>query len=202
MAHEGDAAEQVIRIALTGGEVALRLTGSLVKNVAAFLLAMRRNNKVVYGRKSVKGLLRNTRDLRMFDMSPGQFKAFKKLAGPLKILYAGVGSKGIDPPVVDVMLPTSEVERANMVFAAIGYTPDSGRPAMRQEQEPEQQAVKKKESRSPSNSKDTRDKSTSQSKGSSRTSEKPSVTAKLEAFDKIAKQQGAKPKARTRAKGR
>lgn len=203
MAYEGDAAEQVIRIALSGGDVALRLTGSFVKNAAAFLLAMRQKNKVVYGRKSLKRLMRNTRDLRIFDMTPEQFKAFEKLARPKKILYAGVGDRGRHATAVDLFLPLSEIERANTIFASIGYTPKDSRQAMQPDQGLEQDSGKKKDTRSPSGSRDSKARSTTQS-NSSKTSkpEKPSVTAKLEAFDKIARQQGSKPRVRARGKGR
>lgn len=199
MAYEGDAAEQVIRIALSGGEVALRLTGSLAKNVAAFLLAMRQNNKAVYGRKSVKKLLQNTRDLRIFDhMTPEQFKAFRKKANRQKILYAGVGDKLMNPTFIDLMLPISEIERANLIFETIGYTPRNDRQAVQPEAEKE--SVKKKDTPSQSNSRSTRDKSTSQSNDKTNKPEKPSVTAKLEAFDQSIKQQASKPKARGKAK--
>jgi hypothetical protein len=195
MAYEGDAAEQVIRIALSGGDIALRLTGSLVKNAAAFLLAMRQNNKVVYGRKSIKKLLQNTRDLRVFPMSKEQFRQFEKLARPRKILYAGVADKQRKSGTVDLILPTTEIERANMIFETISFKPEKeANEAARED------AVKKKEPPSQSNSKNSRDKSTSQNK--SRTNEKPSVTAKLEAFDQALKQQAAKPKARAKGKSK
>ncbi|WP_258106878.1 PcfB family protein [Christensenella minuta] len=197
MPHESDAAEQVVRIMLSGGEVALRLTGSLVKNVAAFLLAMRQNNKVVYGRKSIKKLLQNTRDLRVFPMSKEQFQQFEKLARPRKILYAGVGDKQRKSNVVDLMLPITEIERANVVFETIGFKPEKDAEAPEQEQD----TSKKKEPQSPSNSKNSKDRSTSQTKNS-KTSERPSVTAKLEAFDQALKQQAAKPKTRAKGKGR
>ncbi len=206
MAYEGDAAEQVIRIALSGGDVALRLTGSLVKNVAAFLLAMRRKNKVVYGRKSLKSLMKNTRDLRIFDITPEQFKAFTKLAGPRKILYAGVGDRGKNSKTIDLMIPVMELERANAIFSSIGYTPANERKVAQTGQEQEQESIKKKDTQSRSSTRSTKDKSTSQSNSSSnnsrRNSDKPSVTAKLEAFDKLAKQQGAKPKVRAKARGK
>ncbi|MGI6175189.1 MAG: DUF3801 domain-containing protein [Christensenellales bacterium] len=195
MAYESDAAEQVVRIMLSGGEVALRLTGSLVKNVAAFLLAMRQNNKVVYGRKSVKKLLQNTRDLRTIPMPKEQFKQFAKLAKPRKILYAGVGNKQHQSNVVDLILPISEIERTNGIFAAIGFKPEKETEAV------QENTVKKKEAPSPSSSKNSRDKSTSQNKNS-KANEKPSVTAKLEEFDKAIKQQAAKPKSRMKGKGR
>lgn len=195
MAYEGDAAEQVIRIALSGGDIALRLTGSLVKNAAAFLLAMRQNNKVVYGRKSIKKLLQNTRDLRVFPMSKEQFRQFEKLARPRKILYAGVADKQRKSGTVDLILPTTEIERANMIFETIALNRKRKRIEAARED-----AVKKKEPPSQSNSKNSRDKSTSQNK--SRTNEKPSVTAKLEAFDQALKQQAAKPKARAKGKSK
>jgi hypothetical protein len=196
MANEGDAAEQVIRIALTGGDIALRLTGSLIKNVAAFLLAMRQNNKAVYGRKSVKKLLQNTRDLRVFPMTPEQFRMFQRRADRQKILYAGVGDRLRRPTTVDLLLPITEIERANVIFESIGFKQDKSAEAPEYAQDND----KKKGSPLRSNSKNSRDKSTTQSKNSSRTNEKPSVTAKLEVFDATLKQQAAKSKARPKAR--
>jgi hypothetical protein len=86
------------------------------------------------------------------------------------------------------MLPVTEIERANVIFEAIGFKPEKGAEAS----EPAQDMGKKKDSPSRSSSKSSRDKSTSQNNSSSRTSEKPSVTAKLEAFDKAIKQQDVK----------
>ena len=40
MYNSGDAAEQVVRISLEGTEVALKLTGSAAKNIAAMLLCL------------------------------------------------------------------------------------------------------------------------------------------------------------------
>lgn len=40
MYNSGDAAEQVVRISLEGTEVALKLTGSAAKNIAAMLYAV------------------------------------------------------------------------------------------------------------------------------------------------------------------
>ena len=42
MYNSGDAAEQVVRISLEGTEVALKLTGSAAKNIAAMLYALHR----------------------------------------------------------------------------------------------------------------------------------------------------------------
>ena len=51
---EGDAAEKVVRMMLTGGEVAVRLTGSMLKNGVALLLALYRNHRKVYGENELR----------------------------------------------------------------------------------------------------------------------------------------------------
>ena len=43
MYNSGDAAEQVVRISLEGTEVALKLTGSAAKNIAAMIYAVWKN---------------------------------------------------------------------------------------------------------------------------------------------------------------
>ncbi len=45
-----EAAEQVVHMMLSGGEVAVKLAGSAAKNAAAMLLALARNHKKVYGK--------------------------------------------------------------------------------------------------------------------------------------------------------
>ena len=43
MTNSGDAAEQIVRMSLEGTEVALRLTGSAAKNIAAALYTIAKN---------------------------------------------------------------------------------------------------------------------------------------------------------------
>lgn len=45
MSEASDAAEQVVRMMLSGSEVAVRLGGSALKNGAALLLALAKNHK-------------------------------------------------------------------------------------------------------------------------------------------------------------
>ena len=48
MYNSGDAAEQVVRISLEGTEVALKLTGSAAKNIAAMLYAVWKNRDTAF----------------------------------------------------------------------------------------------------------------------------------------------------------
>ena len=43
MNNGGDAAEQIVRLSLEGTEVALKLTGSAAKNIAAMIYAVLKN---------------------------------------------------------------------------------------------------------------------------------------------------------------
>lgn len=48
MYNSGDAAEQIVRISLEGTEVALKLTGSAAKNIAAMIYTVLKNRDTAY----------------------------------------------------------------------------------------------------------------------------------------------------------
>ena len=77
---------------LSGGEVAVKLAGSAAKNAAAMLLALARNHKKVYGKTSLKKILQQTRDIRMFSLTPEQYREFSRQAKD-KVLFAGIQDK-------------------------------------------------------------------------------------------------------------
>lgn len=66
MNNSGDAAEQVVRLSLEGTEVALKLTGSAAKNIAAAIYAVLKNrdkNKIK-GRQRLTAMLKSGKELR------------------------------------------------------------------------------------------------------------------------------------------
>ena len=69
----GEAADQLVRMMLSGTEVAVRLGGSALKNMLALSLALAKNNKTISGRVNLSKMLRETRDLRQFPMTPEQY---------------------------------------------------------------------------------------------------------------------------------
>ena len=69
----GEAADQMVRMMLSGGEVAVRLGGSALKNLLALTMALARHEKTLSGKVNMDKMLRETRDLRLFPMSPEQF---------------------------------------------------------------------------------------------------------------------------------
>ena len=140
----GEAADQLVRMMLSGSEVAVRLSGSGLKNMLALTLALAKNHKTISGKVNLVKMLKETRDVRRFAMSPEQYQAFKKKAGKQKILFSAIRDTDGHGKVVDVIMPVTEIDRANMIFERIHYL---GRPEQVQQPPREQAPSKAREAR-------------------------------------------------------
>lgn len=123
----GEAADQMVRMMLSGGEVAVRLSGSAIKNMLAISLALAKSHRTLSGRVGMGRMLKETRDLRVFPMSAEQYRQFRQLAGRQKLLYAAIRDQD-GGKVVDVILPVTELDRANLVFRRMVYQPERESP--------------------------------------------------------------------------
>ena len=201
----GEAADQMVRMMLTGGEVAVRLTGSAAKNLLAISLALAKSHRKVSGRMRMGKMLQQTRDLRTFPMTQEEYRAFKKGAREKKLLYAAIKNTRTPNGMVDVVMPPSEVERANLVFAQMMYRqPEADRqhaqdaPSM--EKQPE---APKKDSRSGRGSRDISISSPTRAESAVRTTaERPSVEGRLKDYRAQLDGQRRSAPARQKAKSR
>ena len=153
----GEAADQMVRMMLSGTEVMVRLSGSALKNMLALTMALASNRKVLSGKVNMGKMLRETRDLRRFPMTPEQYKQFQKLAKKHKLLFSVIKDKDDKGKLMDVILPVTELERANAIFERILYTlppePErrpakplqKGHEVFRERQAPEQAPVRRQE---------------------------------------------------------
>ena len=119
MTNSGDAAETVVRVMLTGTEITLRLTASATKNLLALSVALAKQHKQISGKTNMKKMLKDTRDIRVFPMTKAQYRAFQKQAKPFRLLYASIRDK--DGGQIDLVLPATELDRANLVFEKMLY---------------------------------------------------------------------------------
>jgi len=205
MTEGSEAADQVVRMILSGSEVTVKLAGSALKNGLAMLFALLKNHKRVYGKVNMTKLLRETRDIRTFQMTPAQFRQFRRRAGALKILYSAVQERNSPLAPVDVIMPVTEIERANMIFEKIKYVPEKEKqPVKEQDEKSKEEPERKKESRSERDSRATRDNSSTRREKAKTTSERPSVLAQLKGFAAEKQEAGvpARTKMRSKAKGR
>ena len=196
----GEAADQMVRMLLSGTEVVIRLSGSALKNLLALTLALARNHKKLSGKVNLGKMLRETRDLRQFSMTPEQYKEFQHRARKQKLLFATVRDRDGWGKLIDVILPVTELDRANQIFQRT--SPEKGpqerqrhpkTPTARQDPQtptqgrqsgqtaPHQADPPKKESRSGRGSRDTRT-SSSTPQGQGTMTERPSVEGRLRAY--------------------
>ena len=116
----GDAADEYVRIMLNGTEVAIRLTGSAAKNLAALLVAWSKNEKKVYGKTTMMKLLKSGEPLHVLPMTKEQYSKFKGMAKK-KVLYAPFLNKNRGDGKLDVVISEKSLPLVNHILKRIGY---------------------------------------------------------------------------------
>lgn len=170
----GEAADEFVRIMLNGTEVAVKLTGSAAKNLAALLIAWSKNEKKVYGKTSMMRLLRSGDELQVLSLNKEQYQQFKTMAKK-KVLYAPFINNLADDGKIDVVISSKSIPIVNYILKKIGY----GEVTKEQEQTEE---IKKKDTPSRQSSEGVRVRSGDKdSTAQSKTPKRESVAAKLEA---------------------
>ena len=74
----GEAADQVVRMALQTGEVALKITGQGAKQLAALLYAILKGQKKTKGRTRLESMVRTGKPLTVFSVRESDVKEFVK----------------------------------------------------------------------------------------------------------------------------
>ncbi len=204
----GEAADQLVRMMLSGSETAIRLSGSALKNTLALTMALAKRNKVISGKVNLKKMLRETRDLRQFPMTPEQYKTFSKLAKKQKILYSAIRDKDGRGKLLDVILPVTELDRANLVFERMGLSGPKRERTRETEAHQEGGMPSKKDSPLGRDSPDIRPRRSSpkNDRTATMTNERPSVEGRLKEYrEQLSRGRAAVPakeKAKTRPKER
>ena len=97
----------------------------------------------------MKKMLKDTRDIRVFPMTKAQYRAFQKQAKPFRLLYASIRDK--NGGQIDLVLPATELDRANLVFKKMLYRQEHKVPSKESaEKVPQKEEPAKNVSRWPS----------------------------------------------------
>lgn len=191
----GEAADEVVRMALNGTEVAIRLTGAAAKNLAAILVAWSKNHKKVYGKTSMMKLLRSGEELQVLSLTKEQYKEFKTAARKQVLFAPFVDTKSEDEKV-DVVISSRSIPLINHILERIGYAHVTQ----------EQKEPSKKDTPSRRSSSETKERSEASNSNRSRPTEEPngkrklSVLAQLEANRKLIEKKEREAPERTRRK--
>ena len=117
MNTSGDAAESVVRMSLQGTEVALKLTGSAAKNIAALLYAIYKDKKQTKGKTTLTNMLKSGKELKVFTVKKEDLKTFQEQAKRYGVLYTALinkKNKNFDG-MVDIMVRAEDASKINRI---------------------------------------------------------------------------------------
>lgn len=119
----GDAAEQVVRIALDGTEVALRITGSLAKNAIVALYALLNSQEKTAGATRITSLLKSGKELKLYTIKASDLKKFKEVAKQYGVLYTVMQDKDNTSPnaEVDIWARMEDAPKINRITEKYGF---------------------------------------------------------------------------------
>ena len=136
-----EAADVVVRESLQATEAAAKLTLEGVKNVAALLLAIARQDMKVVGETTAKRLARDSSPAVVIPIKAEDKAKFQKLVKEFGVLYFIAQKKGNDSGILNVVSNQNYAAQLNAVMEQMGY------PIPQQAKEEETQ--KKAKSRAP-----------------------------------------------------
>ena len=136
-----EAADVVVRESLQATEAAAKLTLEGVKNVAALLLAIAKQDMKVVGQTPAKRLARDPAPAGVIPIKAEDKAKFQKLAKEFGVLYFFAQKKGNDNGMLNVVSNENYAALLNAIMQQLGY------PIPQKEQEEDTQ--KKAKSRAP-----------------------------------------------------
>lgn len=132
-----EAADLVVKEGIQATESAVKLAGTGLKNVAALLLALQRQDNKVVGKTSAKRLARDSAPAVVVPLKREDMKQFQKLAKEYGILYFIAQKKGNDTGYVNIVSNQNYAAQLNAVMEAMHYPI----PQKAREDEPPKKAI-------------------------------------------------------------
>lgn len=116
MSYSGDAAEQVVRMSLEGGEAAVKLAGTGAKQLAILLYAILREQKKTKGKTRLTNMLRSGKELKVFAVKDTDLRRFCVEAKKYGVLYCVLKDKDATDGITDVMVRAEDASKINRIF--------------------------------------------------------------------------------------
>ena len=111
-----DAAEQVVRMSLEGGEVAVKVTGAAVKNIAVLLYSALKAESRTRGRARLGTMLRSGKELKVFTVRGKDLRKFTEDARRYGVLYCVLAKKNLrSEDEVDILVRAEDAAKINRI---------------------------------------------------------------------------------------
>jgi len=116
MSYSGDAAEQVVRLSLETGEVAVKLAGEGAKQLAILLYAILREQKKTKGKARLTNMLRSGKELKVFAVKDSDLQLFCREAKKYGVLYCVLKDRDATDGLTDIMVRAEDASKINRIF--------------------------------------------------------------------------------------
>lgn len=93
MNNGGDAAEQIVRLSLEGFEVAAKITGEAVKDIALLLISVLKQEQKTKGKARLTNMIKSGKELKVFSITQKDLQKFTKEAKKYGVLYTVLRDK-------------------------------------------------------------------------------------------------------------
>lgn len=124
MSTSGDAAEQVVRMSLEGVEAVAKISGKGAYELAKLLLAELKKPHRTKGRASLMTLLRQGKEIRVFEIDDKSLKKFCEEAKKYGVMYHILKDKSKNNGKCDIMVRKEDVSKVNRIFDRFGLGVD------------------------------------------------------------------------------
>ncbi len=115
--NSSDSAEEIVKLSLDGMEVAIRIAGSGVKNIAVMIYTIMKDNQQTKGKTRLTNMLKTKEPLKIFTIRAEDLKKFSQEAKKYGVLYCALADKKnqkIDG-MVDIMVRESDASKINRI---------------------------------------------------------------------------------------
>lgn len=117
-----EAADLVVKEGLQATETAVKLAGSGVKNVAALLLALSKQDYKVIGQASAARLARDPNPPAVIQIRAEDFPRFKRMAiKEYGVLYLPVRKRGDEGGMINIISTQTYAANLNRIMEELGY---------------------------------------------------------------------------------
>lgn len=120
MSYSGDAAEQVVRLSLETGEVAVKLAGEGAKQLAILLYAILREQKKTKGKTRLTNMLRSGKELKVFAVKDSDLQLFCREAKKYGVLYCVLKDRDATDGLTDIMVRAEDASKINRIIERFG----------------------------------------------------------------------------------
>lgn len=115
MNYGGDAADQIVRYSFDGIDHALRLSGTIAKNLAIFFAAVLKDQKKTHGKTNMLRMLKEGRPLKFFTVPSDRLKEFCREGKKRGLLYVVIRDRK-NPQQCEVMVLADDAAKVNRVM--------------------------------------------------------------------------------------